>query len=75
MMQKFPQDVQEFANLFVALQEKRHSADYDPAARFYKSAVGADIDQAEVAIKAFDMVPASDRRAFCAYVLLRERHN
>ena len=27
---EFPKEVEDFANVFVSLQEKRHSADYDP---------------------------------------------
>jgi uncharacterized protein (UPF0332 family) len=75
VMQRFPAGIQDFANCFLALQEKRHSADYDPLAKFAKSTVEADIDQAEQAIKSFSAVPAADRRAFCAYVLLRDRRN
>lgn len=71
---KFPQDVQDFANIFVAMQEKRHSADYDPLAKFAKSAVIADIDQAEEAIRVFNAVDIKDRRAFCAFILLRKRN-
>jgi hypothetical protein len=71
----YPQDIQDFANLFVAMQEKRHGADYDPIERFYKSSVAADVDQVELAINAFDSVSAMERRAFCAYVLLLERKN
>ena len=75
MIEKFPQDIQDFANLFVSMQEKRHSADYDPLEKFYKSAVSADIEQVDLAVNAFNTVSAMDRRAFCAYVLLRERKN
>jgi hypothetical protein len=74
MIAKFPQDIQDFANVFLTLQQKRHIADYDPVAKFFKSSVTADIDQAEAAINVFKTVNVKDRRAFCAYVLLRERN-
>jgi hypothetical protein len=75
IMARFPADIQDFANCLISLQKKRHSADYDPIAKFVKSTVEADIDQAEQAIKSFRGAPLSDRRAFCAYVLLKERKN
>jgi hypothetical protein len=72
MVQKFPQDIQDFAKLFVQMQLKRYDADYNPAAKFFKSEVSDDIDLAELAIDSFNAAPALDRRAFCAYVLFRE---
>lgn len=68
---KFPDAIQDFAILFVQMQEKRHRADYDPGEKFYKSAVLADIGAVEEAIRAFEIAPIEDRRAFAAYVLLR----
>lgn len=74
MIKKFPKQIEDFANLFVQMQVKRHSADYDPFEIFVKSVVENDIDQVEQAIKDFNLAPKSDRLAFCAYVLLRERN-
>lgn len=68
-----PQAIQDFANVFAALQEKRHSADYDPTYRSTKSAVAVDINQAEVVIKGFQAAPARDRRAFVAIVMFKTR--
>lgn len=59
--------------MFVAMQAKRHQADYDPFEVFYKSAVAQDIADVEDVIKRFARVPARDRRAFAAYALLRRR--
>ena len=73
MIKKFPKNIEDFANIFVLLQEKRHRADYDPSATFLKSEVKADIDQADQAIGLFNAVSAGDRRAFCVYVLLKDR--
>ena len=73
VMPRFPQDIQDFANAFITLQEKRNVADYDPLARFVKSEVAEDVDNAESIINIFNRVPIRDRRAFCAWVLLRNR--
>lgn len=70
---KFPNDIQDFANVFVSMQIKRHTADYDPGAKAFKSAVIADIKAAEDAMAKFNAVPAKDRRAFAVWVLMEER--
>ena len=71
---RFPNEIESFARLFVDLQAKRHSADYDPTAHFLIpdgiSDVIKDIDVAEVAINLFNAAPRLDRRAFAIYVLL-----
>lgn len=73
MVKKFPKSIEDFANMFVALQAKRHAADYDPFASFSKSAVGNDIDNARKAMDGFVASPSKDRRAFAAYVVPREQ--
>jgi hypothetical protein len=73
MVKKFPKEIEDFANTFVQLQEKRHIADYDPKAKFAKSGVQSDIIIAYVAIETFNSAKRADRRAFCVYVLLKER--
>ena len=55
------------------MQEKRHSADYDPYGKFTKSEVIADIRVVEQAANAFLKQSAKDRRAFCAWVLFKRR--
>jgi hypothetical protein len=73
MIRKFPKEIEDFANAFVTMQAKRHDADYDPVASFTKSSVETDIKLVEQAIKDFRAAKAMDRRAFCAYVLLKNR--
>ena len=73
MIKKFPRGIEDFANTFVTMQHKRHTADYDPFETFTKSSVESDIVLVEEAIKKFKGEPVSDRRAFCAYVILK-RH-
>lgn len=70
MMATFPNEVRHFGRLFVEMQHKRHTADYDPERRFTKSDVIKDIDRVERAIARFSDVPAKGRRAFAIYLLL-----
>ena len=72
-MAAFPQEIQDFANMFVQMQEKRHAADYDPNERAVKSAVLNDIAAAKVAIDDFNAAPVKDRRHFATVLLLRVR--
>lgn len=72
-IEKFPREIQDFAAMFVTMQEKRHRADYDPIEKNYKSAVMIDLRNVEKVIGDFSKVPAKDRRAFAAYVLLKKR--
>lgn len=73
IIDRFPVDVQDFANAFAALQERRHSADYDPHFGLTKSEVTADIELAADVIGRFARVIAADRRRFAAHVLLKKR--
>ena len=75
IIEKFPQEIEDFANTFVSLQEKRHSADYDPLAQFTKLEVKSDISSARKAIERFQSASLKDRRAFSAFVLLKTRPN
>ena len=73
LMPNFPREIQDFANVFVTMQKKRHDADYDPQCFVFKSAILADISNVETVIADFEIAPAKDRRAFAAAVLLRKR--
>ena len=73
MIGKFPAAIQDFANAFATMQEKRHDADYDPHVRFTKSEVLQDIVLVEKVIKDFSCERKKDRRAFCAAVLFKYR--
>lgn len=72
---RFPQSIQDFANVFATLQIKRHQADYDPSEVFERSAVALDIEQIRSAIASFQSTPLKDRRAFAAFVLLKSRRD
>lgn len=73
IIKKFPKDIEDFANTFVSLQEKRHTADYDPFAQFTKQEVRSDIAATRNAIERFQSIPIRDRREFAAFVLFRSR--
>lgn len=68
-IQWFPNEVQDFANVFVVMQMKRHDADYDPHTAFSKPEVVQGISEAEDVIRRFRQVPVKDRRAFAVYLL------
>jgi hypothetical protein len=72
-IRKFPKDIADFAAAFVTMQTKRHKADYDPFYRVLKTEVESDILLTQVAISKFLGCKTKHRRAFCAYVLLKER--
>ena len=74
-MNRFPAEIQNFGESFVDMQAHRHISDYDPDPEyvFTRSRVLQTIQEAEEAITDFENVPASDRRAFAIYVLLRLR--
>lgn len=72
-MGRFPVAIQDFGHLFVEMQHKRHTADYDPEARFTKSVVTKDIDRVEDVVRDFTDAPIKHRRAFAIYVLLNQR--
>ena len=73
IISQFPRPIQNFADLFVTMQIKRHDADYDPAKRYTRSEVLRDIADVETALAAFAAQPRRDRQAFSAYVLFRAR--
>jgi uncharacterized protein (UPF0332 family) len=73
MMKKFPLEIQELSNFFVEMQAKRHSADYDPDFKVYKTSVLTDIETAEVHIKKFKAVGLKHKRAYAAWLLLKVR--
>jgi len=57
-------DVRECATFFVELQQIRHEADYNPAAKISLSDTRTAITKAEAAIAALDRAPAQQRRVF-----------
>lgn len=71
--QAMSQQIQDFAATFITLQERRHTADYDPAAMFLASEVLAVVDEAERAIIAFDGAPPIERLDVLAMLMVKAR--
>lgn len=69
----FPSAIEDFALAFRTMQTKRHEADYDPRAVFPRSTTMQDMTVVERAIATFLSAPEADRRAFCVWVLLKNR--
>ena len=68
-----PIEIRDFASLFVDLQDKRHRADYDPLAVFYKSEVERFILDTRAVLREFENADRRQRRSFAALVLFRSR--
>jgi hypothetical protein len=67
------QDMRDFAGIFPVLQDARHLADYDPAARFRPSNVSSLIDEADTAMAAFDRVTPEEQADVLALMMVRTR--
>jgi hypothetical protein len=67
------QDMRNFANSFLALQDGRHHADYDPHAKFTHSDAVAAVNQAELALQAFDRTAADEQADVLALMLVNIR--
>ena len=72
-MERFPLEVRNFADTFVALQKARHQADYALEGQYDKLNVLAEIDRAEKAIVQFGQACIQHRRNFAAHVLFKRR--
>ncbi|MCY4053572.1 MAG: hypothetical protein OXE98_06800 [Hyphomicrobiales bacterium] len=73
IMREFPLPIRDFGEFFVAMQQTRNIADYDPYKTFTKSSAEAYINRAKEVMKGFDEAPEKDRRAFCVHVLFKPR--
>jgi len=69
----FPPEIIGCAKEFIELQEVRHKADYDPVARFTRTAALEWVSRAESAIIRLRSAPRRDRKAFALHLLLRRR--
>lgn len=72
-MDAFCPEIRSFSVAFVALQEERHRADYDPNAQFTRTNTLRLINRSEAAIKDFINADPAERKAFAAHVLFRTR--
>lgn len=69
----FPTTIVACADAFVALQETRHSVDYDPGHRVFRDDALRAIKLAEDAIRDLRATPRKDRGAFAVLLLLKKR--
>lgn len=72
---RFPEGIKNFANHFALMQERRHKCDYDPLQNGTHTEILFDVANANTLINGFRNAPELDRRAFCAYVLLKNRED
>ena len=72
-VKSLPPDVRNLTRVVTDLKSRRHSADYDPSARFTKSGVSRDMQTAVVAMDRFDRAGIDDQRALAVFLLFRER--
>lgn len=68
-----PSSIHRFARAIVAMQARRHSADYDPDTRFAKSDVAAFLETASRVIRDLQGATSAEKRALAIHVLFRER--
>jgi len=73
VMRRFPQEIQDFADVFCSLQIERHQADYNPEKRFIMDEVETHLSAAKSIVQAFSTAARKDRLAFAIYVLLDQR--
>ena len=73
VMARFPSEIQDFANQFAQLQERRHQADYDPFVKFTRHDVLTSIDAAVAAIGKLQASNIKDKRAFAAWTVMKNR--
>lgn len=66
----FPNDLHDFADAFVQLQDARHRADYDPMYRPTKKEALFFIALAERSISTLKSLPPKDKKAFATWVLI-----
>lgn len=73
VMEKFSKEIQRLGRTFVEMQRQRHTADYDPSAKYYRGEVMQLINVTQKAMTDFQDTTPADRKAFAIYVLLRTR--
>jgi hypothetical protein len=71
----FPPGIVSCADAFVALQQQRHSADYDPVYKISRADALATVAQAERAIRDLRTSSRKDRRAFAVQLLFDRRRD
>ena len=73
VIQRFPEDIREFAKFFAILQREREAADYEPDMPYSRYRAAQLVQVARQAVRYLDSADASDQLAFALYVLMKER--
>ena len=71
-IEKFPEGIRFFCDVFTQLQAKRHQADYDPFVRITLKDAHQAVILAAIASSLVRNVELKHRRAFAAWVLFRK---
>jgi len=66
-------EIQNVANTFVSLQERRHWADYSPAGKITRAQARDIVDLAASALHQLAAADTDERRNFLAYLMLGVR--
>jgi len=69
----FGLDLKAFGTAVVALQERRHSADYDPLARCHALDARFDVSTARAAISRFNQADVEQRKSFLTLLVCQPR--
>jgi len=69
----FPQEILDFADFFVTMQQARHDADYNPLKRYTRQEVLLLISGAQIAILNFESADLRHKKAFAALILFGSR--
>ena len=73
LIEKFPEQIRDFANHYVKMQEQRHLCDYDPYHVVSEIELDLYFRLTTEVIYEFRQAADSDKRAFCALVLFQQR--
>lgn len=66
----FPQEIKDFADAFIQLQEARHTADYDPLGRYTREQAQFYVELSKNCIEILKACEAVHRKAFATWVLI-----
>ena len=69
----FPKELRDFANIYVTMQLKRHRCDYSPDTAVSSTEVRRALSATKIALVKFRTIAEPERRAFCAFILLKSR--
>ncbi len=72
-LKRFPEDIEDFADAFATLRERRRTADYGFRGSACESEAMRDVASAKAVIARFASAPIKDPRTLAAFVSFRTR--